>query len=153
MARVAQVALGNGSEIYWRGTNASGVGTGTFVKIPSAKSITLPTADREEIDMTDLDSEGNYKEFELGDIDPGESSLAFHFNPTNAVHQQLDAAQAASTLYEFKVLRSTGVAAGYYKIWRGRIKNLEYDPIERNTPFMGTLTIRNNGAPDIWSNA
>lgn len=149
MARAAQVVLGNGSEVYWRDTNASGVGTGSFVKIPSVRSVTLPVGDREEVDTTDLDSENDYKEFQLGDKDPGTSTLSFHFNATNAVHVDIatNAEASSADLFEFKVL----LASGYYKTWRARIQNLEYDAIERNTPVSATLNLRNSGAPDAWT--
>lgn len=148
MVRAAQVTLGNGSEVYWRDTNSSGVGTGAFVKIPSVKSVTLPYGEREEVDTTDLDSENDYKEFQLGDKDPGNSELKFHFNMSNAVHLDIatNAEASSSSLFEFKVV----LASGLYKAWRARIANLQYDPIERNTPNMATLNLRNSGAPDAW---
>lgn len=151
MARAAQVLRGNGTTVYWRDTNASGVGTGPFVRIPSVVSVTLPAGDREEIDTSDLDSENDYKEFQLGDKDPGTSSIVFHFNPTNAVHVDVatNAEASGADLFEFKVIQESG----YYKVWRGRLQNLEYEGFERNTPIRATLNIRNNGAPDAWTNA
>ena len=157
MARAATVVLANGATLHYRATVLSGgsyVGTGGFTRIPSVKSVTLPTSDREEIDTSDLDSEGIYKEFDLGDADPGESKIMYHLNPSNAVHQALDAASVTqdAAVFEFKLLLAHGTSAGYYKKWRARFKKPETDDIERNKPLAQTMNLRNSGGVDPWTN-
>lgn len=153
MPRTAQVLLGNGGAAYYRATDSSGVGTGSFTTIPSVMSISLPTAEREEIDVTDLDSTGNYKEFKLGDIDPGTSTLKIHLNPSNSVHTTLVAAAEASsdTLYEFKATVNDQNSTARVKVWRARIVNAETSEITRNQPLELTFNLRNSGAPDAWT--
>jgi len=141
MARAAQVLLGNKSAIYYRNVDANGNGTGAFTRIPSAKKITLPDLDSEEIDISDLDSEEDVKEYTLGDTDPGTSQLEVHYNPDNAVHQALIAACLDKSVKEFKVHISTSSKAW---VWKGRIKKFPPE-IERNSPIAATIEIRNTG--------
>lgn len=140
MARAASVLLGNGSKLYYRGVDGSGVGTGSYTVIPSLKNIALPEREREEVNTTDLDSVDNSKEYSLGDVEPGESSCDVHFNPANATHQALDAASLTDNVYQWKA----ELVSGYYTTWYGRIKNfLGGATLERNTPVEGPLVIRN----------
>lgn len=141
MARAAQVLLGNKSAVYYRNTDASGNGTGSYTRIPSAVKITLPDLDSEEIDISDLDSEGDVKEYTLGDTDPGTSQLEVHYNPNNSVHQALIDACLDKSVKEFKVHISTSTKAW---VWKGRIKKFPPE-IERNTAISATMEIRNTG--------
>lgn len=143
MARLAQVILGNGSKLYWRATDVNGNGTGSFVPIPSVLKISLPQLESEEIDCSDLDSEGDVKEYQLGDTDPGNSTADVHYNPTNATHEALIDALLAKTVHEFKAtIANTGKAW----IWKGRVKVFKPE-LERNTPVVAPLEIRNTGLP------
>jgi len=147
MARAAQVLLGNRSTIYYRNTDANGAGTGSYTRIPSAVKITLPDLDSEEIDISDLDSEGDVKEYTLGDTDPGTSALELHYNPDNAVHQALIDACLDKSVKEFKVHIST---SGKAWIWKGRIKKFPPE-IERNAAIMASMEIRNTGQFQVVS--
>jgi hypothetical protein len=147
MARASVVKLGNGTTVFHRQLNASGVPIGSYVRIPSAKKIDPPAADREEIDTSDLDSEGDVKEYELGDSDPGESTLEIHFNTKNAIHREIyEACQTGTTGYQFKVV----YADGDFEEWKGRYKSMSRS-LERNSPIVGQVTIRNTGLAALTS--
>jgi hypothetical protein len=145
MARAAAVVLGNGSTLEWRATDAQGNGTGSWVRIPSVKKIALPQLDSSEIDTSDLDSEDGVEEYALGDANPGTSQVDIHYNPASAVHNALLTALTAKTVHEFRA--KIGSTSSYWT-WKGRIKKFPPE-LERNTPVMASIEIRNTGAPVI----
>ena len=142
MARTAEVLLGNGSSLSWRATSAPGVGTGSFVVIPSGRSIGLPQPDSEEVDTTDLDSEGDAKEYQLGDTDYGNSTIEVHWNPTNAQHAALLTALTAKTEHEFKAVIAD---SGKIITWFARVKGFPMS-LSRNEPILLSMELRNTGA-------
>lgn len=141
MAR--KVWLGNNSKLFWRNTDANGNGTGSFVEIEGCKKISLPQLDSEEIDTSDLSSPNDVKEYQLGDTDPGNSSVDVNFDPTNSVHLALIAALLDKSTKEFRVNISS---SGKTCTWKGRIKSFPPE-MERNSPVTATMEIRNTGVP------
>lgn len=57
--------------------------------IGNVRNITLPDASKEEVDVTDHDSTGIYREFLPGLADPGTATLECNYNPTDAGQQAL----------------------------------------------------------------
>lgn len=146
MARTP-VDLGNGAKFYHRQCTTAGVPIGGYVAVPSAKKIDPPNASREKVETTDLDSEGDVKEYAPGDSDPGESSLEIHFQSKNAVHREIrDAAQVGTTLYQFKIVYGNGD----YEEWKGFYQGMSRS-VERNVPIVGQITIGNSGLATLTS--
>jgi len=89
----ATVGSGNGSGVLVAGASASlsgGTnGTEVFTAVAEVKSITGPNMSSSVIDVTNMDSANNTREFISSWIDPGELSFACNFLPANVTQQGL----------------------------------------------------------------
>jgi hypothetical protein len=89
----ATVGTGNGSGVLVNG--ASGVlsggaeGTEAFTTIAEVKSIGGPNMSAQVIDVTNMDSADNTREYITNLIDPGDLTFAINFLPTNTSQQGL----------------------------------------------------------------
>jgi predicted secreted protein len=78
-------------------------GSGTYTTIAEVKSISGPTGESDEIDVTNHDSVGDYREFVRGLIDAGEITTSVNWQPDIAIHQQLHSDQAAGTKRNWRI--------------------------------------------------
>ncbi len=74
----------------------------TFTAIANVKDFSGLDGSASEIDVTNLDSTA--KEFRLGLTDPGQFTMNFDYDDSNAGHQALRAKQISGVLTNFKVL-------------------------------------------------
>jgi hypothetical protein len=87
-----------------------------FSAIAEVLSIGGPNETREKIDVTHLNSPGDYREFLMSFIDPGEIPLEVNFIPGNATQDYstgMLAAQAAGTLKNWQLVFPTSPAKTY----------------------------------------
>lgn len=147
---IADVSSGNGSGVLVAG--ASGVlsggtdGAEIFTKIAEVKSLNGFNASATVIDVTNMDSLNNYREYISSWLDAGEVSFAMNFLPGNVTQQeiytvmqnrearnyQLIWSDAASTVCELR-----GIVTGF------QITNQIDAALEAN------ITIKLTGAP-VW---
>lgn len=83
---MADKYLGIGTEILIGDGDPS---SEEFTPIPSLKDFKLPTGKRGELDVTTMDSPGEYKEFIAALKDPGTMSLVVIYDPKDEIHSQL----------------------------------------------------------------
>lgn len=75
--------------VFAQGTllkKGDGGGPEVFTTVAMVKSITGPTLQGEDIDITNQDSPGGFREFINGLIDPGELSFEINYDPGDATH-------------------------------------------------------------------
>jgi len=87
--------------------------TGVYQTIPECRNIGAPTPDRDQIDVTNHDSVGAFREFIGGLVDPGEVTAECNFVPTNTVHAQClaDSISSTSVPRNFRILLVGGTRA------------------------------------------
>lgn len=78
--------------------------TEAFTLIPFCGDIEGPGGDTEEFDMTDHDSPANTAESIPTIVDPGQLTCTVHFDPANALHQQLAADQTDLTTRNYQLV-------------------------------------------------
>lgn len=63
---------------------------GTFEEIAQVASITPPQAERETVEVDELDPPGEVRKKLVGLIDPGEVTVVLNFDPSNQGHLDLE---------------------------------------------------------------
>lgn len=84
----------------------SGDGGTTWTAIPGVVSFSDGETSTEEVDVTDYDSPAGWREFANGLKEGGTGSIVLHFDPSNAVHQALEAAAGGAAI-QFRVTISS----------------------------------------------
>ncbi len=77
------------AKIFGKGTllqREDSPASGTYTTVAQIRTIDGPTLDGEEIDVTNHDSSGNFREFIGGLIDAGEISGELLFDPNDSTH-------------------------------------------------------------------
>lgn len=75
----------------------------TWDNVPGVISVDKGTIQTEEIDVTDADSTGSFREFIAGYNEAAEGSIVLHNAPGDAKLVELRAAQVAGTVEDFRV--------------------------------------------------
>lgn len=114
--------------LHWEATRGAGNGTGILVAAASAalsggtngteiftavaevKSITGPNMSASVIDVTNMDSANNTREFISSWIDPGELSFAMNFLPANTTQQNLATLMQSRTRRNMQLVWSDAAA-------------------------------------------
>lgn len=81
-------------------------GMGDWRVIAKCKSISGPSFEADEIDVTTHDSAGGFREFIRGLVDPGEISAECVFDPTDASHAEVDGVIAdllSGTIFGYRI--------------------------------------------------
>src|SRR5262245_17624058 len=93
-----------------------------FTKVPQCSSIGEIVSESTDVDVSDLDS--TEAEYIPGVNEPQETVFQFLWDPLNTVHQTMQAASEAGTMYVWKVeirrlgtLIYNGTFQGYIKRW------------------------------------
>jgi hypothetical protein len=79
-------------------------GAGNYTTIAEIISVNGPSEALETIDVTNMDSPSNYREYIATFIDGGEVSFEANFLPGNATHQGMASDLRGRTLRNFKLL-------------------------------------------------
>ncbi len=87
-----------------------GATAGTYEEIAQIASITPPQAEREVVEVDELDPPGEVKKKIIGLIDAGEVGLTLNFDPTNTGHTDLeqDFRDGAAKNYQIKLPNGYG---------------------------------------------
>ena len=94
----------------------------TFTTIASAKTLSGPKADSNQIDTTTLDTAGGYETFIMGLKKPGTVQFELVWDPQDAQHRGLLADYDGQTLRDFKIIwpdagSETFSFSAYVKSW------------------------------------
>lgn len=76
----------------------------TYVVVPGVKSFDIGAIENEEIDVTDFDSTGNFREFATGYQEASSGSFTINYDPQNAIFLLLRAAQTGGTTEYFQAV-------------------------------------------------
>lgn len=119
-------------------------GNDTFVALAGVKSFDMGAIEVEEIDVTDFDSAGNFREFASGYSEAAEGSFVLNYDHQDANHVALRAAVGGAT-QSFQATFTIGATA----------EIVEFDcivkgfstPVEIGGVMEATVTIKLSGAP------
>ena len=116
----------------------------TFVTIAGVKSFDMGTIEVEEVDVTDFDSAGNFREFASGYSEASEGSFVLNYDHQNAEHVALRAAVGGATV-TFQAT-FTIAATGEVVEFDALIKGFS-TPVDIGGVMEATVTIKLTGAP------
>lgn len=128
--------VGRGTKFYVQ--NPAG---GAYVEVTQVESLGLPRAVKDEIEVTNLSSEG--KEFQLDLPDFGETPVLIIQDEAKAYIPILDALSASSEVTGWRAILSDAGATQYD--WQGRVKEYGPDPLTQGAIQKLSLVIRNTG--------
>jgi predicted secreted protein len=77
--------LGKGTQIQYENPASPG----TYLTFAEARSISGPSLEGAEVEVTSMDSPGRLREFIGGLVDPGGVDFEVNYIPSNATHQQI----------------------------------------------------------------
>lgn len=122
-----------------------GVGGSSYATIPGVKRFDPGNVTSEQIDATDFDSTGNFREFVNGYKEAGEGSILLNFDPDNTIHKALQdavggAAQYFEGTYDNRTITLTALVTQFST------------PVEIGGLLEATVTIKMTGAP-LWEDA
>jgi predicted secreted protein len=117
--------------------------SGSYVSLPETLSITTPTPDSEDIDVTSLDSLGGYREFIQGFKTAGEFSFTGNFIPGSASQTALQGAYSAGTTYGWKILLPSGSVLCSFA---GNVKKYQPTGFEAGSQVKYECTVKVTGA-------
>jgi hypothetical protein len=120
-------------------------GTSTsYTTIADVKSITMPSMEVTDVDITNLDSANYTKEFTAGLIDPGEISFTVSYDESQS-----------NTLYgllrQSKKFRVTATDSATYAV-AGYVKTFGFPQVESESELTNEMVIKVNGAPTVTTN-
>ena len=120
-------------------------GTSTsYTTIADVKSITMPSMEVNDVDVTNLDSANYTMEFKPGLINPGELTFTVSYDESQS-----------NTLYGLlraeKKFRVTATDSATYAV-NGYIKQFGFPQVESESELTNELTIKVNGAPTVTTN-
>lgn len=75
-----------------------------YAAIPGVKAFDPGSLTTEQIDATDFDSTGNFREYVAGFTEAGEGSFLINFDPRDATHLALRDSQFAGTIEKFQAI-------------------------------------------------
>lgn len=117
----------------------------SYVAVGRVKSITGPQVQKEQVEVTTLDSTGGFKEFLSGIKDPGQATFDIVFDPANNQHLGIRAdslALSAAAMRNWKIVWTNGETVYF----QGEV--LGYNrSTEPNTPLTASITVQISGLP------
>ncbi len=123
--------------------------SGTYTTVAQVKSISGPTLESEEVDVTNHDSSGSFREFIGGLIDGGEITGELVFDPNDATHDGatgLFADLQARTVREWRIRIPTTPTVDI--IFDGFVKAFPMS-FPFDAAITANFTIRVTGAPTM----
>ena len=105
---------------------------GTWIHVGEVKDINGPTESTDEVEVTNQDSVGGFKEFRATLQDGGTVTFDTNFVPGNTGQQNLNALKHARTIVPWRIMIAD---SGYATYFSGFINNLG-----RAYPFGGVFT-------------
>ena len=117
--------------------------SGSYVSVPEVNSITPPAPDREDIDVTSLDTSGGYREYIQGFRTAGEFTFKGNFIPGNAVQASLITAFSSENTYGWKILLPT---AAVLCSFQGQVKSFKPSGMEPGQQLQFECTVKVTGA-------
>jgi predicted secreted protein len=141
------------SAIFGKGTKfqvEDAPAAGTYTTIAEVKTISGPSFEAEEIDVTNHDSTGDFREFIRGLIDPGEITFEINYQPDDALHQQLFDDLAAGTKRNYKMLFDQMTPTKYQMDFEAFIRSMPITAPVDNV-LSANVTVRVTGQPVITS--
>lgn len=113
----------------------------TWVVVPGILSFDIGNITAEEIDATDADSTGSFKEYINGYLEASEGSIVVHNKPRDATLMALRTAQSDGTVEDFRAKID-----GEYTTFTALVKGYS-EPVEIGSKLVLTITIKLTGAP------
>ena len=132
-------STGLGTKFY----RESDVTAGTYDRVASVASITLPGLQRDTIEIEDLDPPDALKQKRLGLIDAGEFGLTLNFDPGDASHQLLEADLDAALSHNYKV----ELPSGDFYIIEGTVIGFVPQEITAGTIIQAEATLKVESKP------
>lgn len=113
----------------------------TWELVPGVISVDKGAIQTEEIDVTDADSTGSFREYIAGYNEAAEGSITLHNAPRDAKLMELRAAQEAGTIETFRVKLD-----GEYQVFNALVKGYS-EPWSVGEKMVVTITVKLTGAP------
>jgi predicted secreted protein len=114
----------------------------TYIDIPGAKAFDIGQISAEDIDATDFDSEGNFKEFINGYLEANEGSILCNYPEAQAAtHTALRTARDDGTVEKFRAI------IGHETTTFDALVKGASTPVRNGTLIETTYTIKLTGAP------
>lgn len=137
------------ARIGWGGEVQLGLdeNVASLVELEEVRSVTLPSDEADEHEVTHLKSSGRRKEFISGLIDAGDMTVTMNYVPGGATDLLLTAAHSAGDTRAVRIIVPDQVGAAAWQITTtGFVKRYAPDNIEPNAPITATAVIRITGA-------
>jgi hypothetical protein len=90
--------MARGSRIGIKGAKET-----SYIYIGNVKTVGIPEASTDEIDVSTLDSEGESKEFLMGATDPGQLTIEGNYSAQDAGQQKLYGYSTSKEVFEFVI--------------------------------------------------
>lgn len=120
----------------------------TYNDIPGAKAFDIGQISAEDIDATDFDSTGNFREFINGYLEASEGSILCNYpEAANATHTALRTARDSGTIEKFRAI------IGHETIDFDALVKGASTPVRNGTLIETTYTIKLTGAPSYAATA
>jgi len=127
-------------------------GMADHLTISEVKSISGPTLEAEEVDVTNHDSPSAFREFVRGLVDAGELTFEINYNPADARHADLFADLVSGEVKAYKILFDMAemptISASYEMDMDAFVKSMPLN-IPVDNVLTANLTLRITGAPTI----
>lgn len=124
---------------------SDGASPPVWLTVANATAINNSGRDAAEIDFTHLGSTGGFREFRQGFKDPGSVSIDYHFDPTNASHQEILDLWLSGEVFTWRI---NFAANGWNQALQGQgyFQNPGDITIDVDNPIAGSSTVRVTGA-------
>ena len=128
----------------------SGTGSG-WVTISECKTISGPTFEAEEVDVTSHSSDGDFREYIRGLIDPGEITVEINYDPDHSTHQNLFTWLASGDIQDWRI-RWASMAPGttYEMTFTAFVRSMPISSPVDNV-LTANITLRVTSQPAIAS--
>ena len=113
-------------------------------KLKNVTTFTLPSAEADEIDVSDFDSVG--KETESGDIDYGEVTITQHLNTSDQFDDMQDRIDTGNDVYFALFIKNKADEIVIGRKGKGIVKSVSVDGVERGSAITIQTTIKVSGA-------
>lgn len=117
----------------------------TYVNVAGCKSFDMGAIETEEVDVTDFDSTGNFREYAAGYKEAADGSFVCNYDHQDPVFLLLRAAQAAGTTEYFKATYTHGGTSEEVE-FTALVKGIS-SPVEIGGVMEVTVTIKLTGQP------
>lgn len=114
-------------------------GDGNFATLAHLMTIDGPGGDTEQLDMTDHDSSGFFREFLPSFKDPGEIGFTAHYDPDDATHEELAALWNSGETRAWRIVLPGFGGNVLFDAW---VRNISIsNPFDGSGGLSGTLRI------------